>query len=178
MEIGEDERMSLKLVGALCVIAACGSFGFMMAAHHLRLIRRMQNLIVALEYMECELQYRCTPLPQLCRQASQMCKGKVQTVFLSLAEELDAQISPNVQRCMEAVVGKLGDMENTLQESLFELGRKLGTFDLAGQVQGLNSTRQMCEAILSQLSKNRDSRMRSYQTLGLCAGAALAILFV
>jgi len=28
------------------------------------------------------------------------------------------------------------------------------------------------------MSKDRDVRLRSYQTLGLCAGAALAILFV
>ena len=33
-------------------------------------------------------------------------------------------------------------------------------------------------AALSRLETNRENRLRSYQTLGLCAGAALAILFL
>ena len=36
-----------------------------------------------------------------------------------------------------------------------------------------------CEdAELEQMAEGRDTRLRSYQTLGLCAGAALAILLV
>ena len=58
------------------------------------------------------------------------------------------------------------------------MGSSLGRFDLEGQLQGLESVRIYCREQLDELSKDRDVRLRSYQTLGLCAGAALAILFV
>ena len=58
------------------------------------------------------------------------------------------------------------------------MGSSLGRFDLDGQLLGLEAVRVYCQEQLSEMSKDRDVRLRSYQTLGLCAGAALAILFV
>ena len=47
-----------------------------------------------------------------------------------------------------------------------------------GQILGLEAVRSHCRSELDALSANQDERLRSYQTLGLCTGAALAILFV
>ena len=58
------------------------------------------------------------------------------------------------------------------------LGASLGRFDLQGQLQGIESVRAQCRKDLAELEDNRDQRLRSYQTLGLCAGCALAILFL
>jgi len=179
VEIGKDElMMSLKILGAICVVAGCGACGFMMAAHHIGKIRKLQIFLSAVDFMECELQYRCTTLPNLCRQAAQVSQGIVKQVLIMLADELDAQIAPNVQRCLAAVMAKSSGFDRPLQEAFTELGKNLGKFDLAGQIKGLQSTRKFCEEILQQLMQNKDSRLRSYQTLGLCAGAAIAILFV
>jgi hypothetical protein len=49
---------------------------------------------------------------------------------------------------------------------------------LEGQLQGIASVHSACERTLEQLSNNREMRLRSYQTLGLCVGAALVILFI
>lgn len=178
MGIGKDKRMSVKWIGAFCIIASCGGCGFLMAWRYLAKIRLLQNLINALDYMECELQYRSTPLPRLCRQAGQMSQGKIQEVFLMLADELDAQISPDAQRCMAAVLERCGDMEKTLYDILLTLGTSLGRFDMQGQLRGLEHARKTCRSELILLTENKSNRIRSYQTLGLCAGAAIAILFV
>ena len=58
------------------------------------------------------------------------------------------------------------------------LGTSLGRFDLTGQLNGLEQVRSHCRRELEALAGNRDQRVRGYQTLGICAGAALAILFV
>ena len=178
MEAGKDEQMSIKFAGALCIVVACSGCGMMMKAFHLRMTRRFQDLISVLEFMECELQYRCTPLPQLCRQAGEKNRGKIQEVFLSLADELEAQISPNVGRCMAAVLDRTRNLEIELKEILLDLGNDLGKFDLSGQIQGFRRSQKKCEGILKRLMQNQDSRLRSYQTLGLCAGAAIVILFM
>ena len=169
--------MMWKWIGALLVIAGCGGVGFSMAWSHKREERLLRNLKGALDFMVCELQYRLTPLPELCRLVSAEQKNSVGQVFLWLSQELESQILPDVAYCMRNSLGKV-DMPKRLQEGLLLLGQNLGRFDLEGQLKGMEMVRTYCDLELEALGKNREERLRSYQTLGLCAGAALAILFV
>jgi hypothetical protein len=70
------------------------------------------------------------------------------------------------------------DQSPLLKKLLLDLGRTLGHFDLDGQIQGIEAVRQEAVASLDKLTKDKEARLRSYQTLGLCAGAALAILLM
>lgn len=168
----------LKWLGAFLVIGGCGSFGFFLAASHRRTEQCLRRLIAALDYMECELQYHLTPLPSLCRQAAAESAGMIRELFCALAQELEDQVSPDVKSCMYAAIRKLPELPPQVSEALQELGTSLGRFDLQGQLRGLEAVRATCRCSLEDLSRNREVRLRSYQTLGLCAGAALAILFL
>ena len=170
--------MSLKLIGAILIIISCGGFGFKLAASHRREETTLRQLVSVLDFMECELQYRLTPLPELCRQAAAESSGLIWQIFLALAMELEDQISPDVERCMNAALSKVKDIPAHSLEALSLLVRSLGRFDMEGQLKGLDSVRQDCRRNLDALNKNKDVRLRNYQTLGLCAGAALAILFI
>lgn len=170
--------MNFKVIGAMIIIFACGGCGFLTAAHHNANIRFLQSLILGLDFMVCELQYRATPLPQLCRQTGERCNEKVGQIFMELADELESQISPNVGICMTTVLSRFSELDPMVSESLLELGNQLGQFDISGQVRGLENCRGHCISMLDQLTTNKDSRLRSYQTLGLCAGAAIVILFI
>lgn len=169
--------MSIKYLGAILVILGCGGFGFSIAAAHRREERSLQQLLDVLQFMYCELQFHLTPLPELCRQAGKQGKGSVGEVFLELANQLDRQVSPEVCSCIQAAAAKC-DLSPRLRELLNSMGQTLGRFDLTGQLKGLEALRGRCTQELEGLSQNRDDRLRSYQTLGLCAGAALVILFV
>ena len=170
--------MSFKWIGAILVITGCGGMGFAMAAAYKREEWMLRCLINALEYMTCELQFRMTPLPALCRQAGRECRGAVGKVLTDLAEELECQISPDADSCMYAALSRTENLPRETREALRMLGTSLGRFDLQGQLRGLELVRSHCRGILESLSRDRDKRVRSYQTLGVCAGAALAILFV
>ena len=170
--------MSLKLIGAMFIVFGCSGAGFTLAANHRKMESALRQLIAALDYMECELQYHMTPLPELCRQTSGVTSGIVGKVFRQLAEELDRQISPEVRSCMDASVAYFRDIPDQVGVILRELGKTLGRFDLPGQLRGIGSARRNCRRVLEQLEKNRELRLRSYQTLGVCAGAALAILLM
>lgn len=169
--------MNYKWIGAVLVIVGCGGFGFSLAAGHRRQEQLLHQLIRALQYMEWELQYRLTPLPELCRNAGKEAGGILRDILLNLARELDWQASPDVYSCMTAALKQSRDLPQNTKKLLLHLGRSLGRFDLQGQIQGLEAVRTACEGELAALGKNRDVRLRTYQTLGLCAGAALAILF-
>lgn len=170
--------MTLKWIGAILIVLSCGGFGFLLAANHRREERTLRQLIGALDYMECELQYRLTPLPELCRQAAKESGGVIRDALSALAVQLEDQIRPDVESCMNAALAQIQDLPKSSRICLRKLGRSLGRFDLPGQLKGLEAVRAACRLELNRLSQNRDARLRSYQTLGLCAGAALAILFL
>jgi hypothetical protein len=61
---------------------------------------------------------------------------------------------------------------------LEELGQSLGRFDLPGQLRGLERAIRETELVLRTVREGAPERRRSWQTLGLCVGAALAILLI
>lgn len=170
--------MTIKLVGAVLVCTGCGGFGFSMAAAHRREEQALGQLLAVLEFMECDLSCHLTPLPQLCRAASNAATGPIHTFFQRLARELDAQIAPDAACCVRAALKGMPELPREVSGQLLELGNTLGRFDLPGQLRGLHSAQSRCRLSLEALRANRDNRLRSYETLGLCAGAALAILFL
>lgn len=169
--------MTFKIIGGILVILASGGFGFSLAAAHRAMERAIVQLTAALDFMECELRYKLTPLPDLCAKAGQHCSGIVGEIFCELAKELSAQTAPDADACMGSVIKNCA-VQGPIRELLLSLGNTLGRFDLEGQLQGIASVHSACKQTLEQLSNNRDMRLRSYQTLGLCAGAALVILFI
>ena len=170
--------MTLKLIGAALIVMGCCGVGYYLVYSHKREEDALRQLIGALDYMGCELQYRLTPLPELCRVAAAENRGVVCALMLNLAKELDSQISPDAATCMQAAIEKTPRLPDKTKKLLVRLGGSLGRFDMNGQLRGLENTRILCRKELEELQKDRNVRLRSYQTLALCAGIALAILFL
>ena len=169
--------MSSKIVGSMLVILGCGGFGFSMAAACRREERQLMQLMDILNYLYCELKYRLTPLPELCRRAAKQGRGGIHDLFDDVADILQQGTLPRVSDCIYlAMTG--ADLSPTIRELLIVMGQTLGQFDLEGQLMGLDALRNRCAQALETLRQGKNDRLRSYQTLGLCAGAALVILFV
>ena len=170
--------MNYKWIGAFLVILACGGCGFSMAASYRAEENIYRNLIRLLVYMSAELQYRLTALPELCEKAANESTGIIRNIFHNLSKELQTQISPDAASCMRTVIGKEKELPSDVRKILLECGQVLGRFDLEGQVRGIEAIKSACEQGLEKLNNHREERLRGYQTLGLCAGAALVILFI
>jgi len=168
----------LKWIGAVLIVAAGGLFGYRLAASHKQEEKALRRMIGALDYMQCELQYHLTPLPDLCRQAGEQYRDLIGQVLLMLAAELECRVSPDVESCVRDTLCQARELPERTKKAFQVLGASLGRFDVEGQIRGLEGVRSFCRMELDSLSQNRDVRLRSYQTLGLCAGAAIAILFV
>lgn len=170
--------MGYRWLGAALLIAGCGGVGFRMASGEGKALRELRWLIRVLDFMENELTYRMNPLPQLCSVAAEHAGGEIRAVFCRLAAELESQISPNAACCMVAAISACPGLSRQAEEALTSLGRGLGQFDLPGQLNGIAGVRHDCQRLIEVLEKDRPQRLRSYRTLALCAGAALAILFI
>lgn len=170
--------MNHKWIGAILVIAGCGGYGFSLAANHRREVQLLRQLRRGLQFMSNELKYRLTPLPELCRQTAKETGGILRGIFSELADELDRQVLPDVSDCMILTVKHNRQaLPPSLRRLMTRLGRSLGRFDLSGQLKGLEALESACSEELTALNRDRDIRVRNYQTLGLCAGVALVIIF-
>lgn len=170
--------MNYRWIGAILVFVACGGFGFSVAGQYRSELKSLQRIMVLLDRMECELSYHLTPLPELCRCSGVAAGGGIQRVMEQLALELESQIFPDVVGCMQYALAAGSRMPNGAKKLLAMLGQSLGRYDLSGQLHGISAVREQCRKELNRMEQNRDQKTRSYQTLGLCAGASLVILFI
>lgn len=175
---GKGDIMTIKWIGAALVIAGCGSWGFSLAAAYCYQERVLRCLDRTLQMLQWELTYRLTPLPELCGLAAREAAGELRNVFRELGQALDGNIQSDAAGCMAVVLKQHPNLPPKARRLLRQLGRTLGRFELEGQIQGMNSVRTECSAMIGDLHRDREIRLRSYRTLGLCAGAALVILFI
>ena len=172
--------MQLKLIGAVIILITCSAFGFYIAAMRRRETAYLKHMLHALDYMSSELQYHLTPLPQLMRQTAQQCWDKhLRAVFLEFCYQLEDKYYCDFYQCAQTVLGKFKHLIPKRCLSVFyELSRSMGRFDLKGQLNTIMATREYCLNEYNTLSANLSEQLRDYRTLGICAGAALVILFI
>ena len=116
-------------------------------------------------------------LAVLCREAAELGRGAVPEFFLELAKKLEQQTEPDAPGCVRRILAEQ-EFSGELQRLLSELGSTLGRFDLPGQLRGLEAAIRSAEESLRRVREGAPERRRSYQTLGLCTGAAMAILLL
>lgn len=170
--------MWIRWLGAALVFLGGGGFGLSMAHGQRREEQQLESLVQVLSYMENELACNLTALPLLCELSAQQVKGELHTLFSELAQALQSHAASDAHSCMEAVLDASASLPESIREPLSYLGKSMGRFDLHGQLSGLHATGQMCTRRLDALRTDRRTRWRSYRVLGLCAGAALAILLL
>lgn len=170
--------MTIKMIGAILLVAGCGSIGFLIANAYKHEINTLREFIYTLERMKNELQFRFTPLPKLCRQISEGEHGCLGHFYQLLAEELESQVRPDAESCVKAALTKSRNIPLYTQRMVNVLGRTLGRFDLSGQLSELDSLCGECSQKLNALVTDQEKRIRIYQTLGLCAGVTMAIVLI
>lgn len=170
--------MDFKWIGAILIVVGCGGFGFALCAEHRQQEQSLRKLIHILDFMACELQYRMTPLPELCSLVSRETNGMLSRIFGKLSEELECNTSPDVSAAMDIALSMSKELPEKTRENLIVLGRSMGRFDLTGQLSALEAVRINCRKELENYTADQIVRLRNYQTLGLCAGAALAIILI
>ncbi len=170
--------MTAKILGALLIVAGCGWVGFAMAASVRQEKAALQQLLQVLEFMKNELAFRLPPLPELCTAAAAQSSGVIAAVLNELAAQLDKQLCDRAEAAMEAVLDQTAKLSVRVRQNLRRLGTSLGRFDLQGQLSSLEAAAEICRQDLEAIQSHEEERVRSCRTLGLCAGAALAILLI
>lgn len=167
-----------KLIGALCILASCGSFGFYLAYRQIRELKLLDQWIRILCRIEMEIRYQLRSIPEVFRLISLEEKGSLGCFFIHAAQELESQIQPDVDHCTRMALYATNGLPDTMIVFLENLGNELGRYEIDGQLQGIERIKECSRERRNFLLHDKTKRIRGYQTLGLCAGAALVILFI
>ena len=170
--------MTLRIIGAILIIGTCTAFGFKMSANYKLQQKQLEQLIEALLYISCEMSYHLTPLAQQFTGCCAITSGALQAFFRQASRELSGQINPNASYCLQAAIHNTKGLTPAVIKALNQFANTIGEFDLEGQLKNIEQTLTICKQTLCQLNDQQTSHTRNYQTLGICAGAALAILFI
>ena len=168
--------MIQKLMGGVLIFAACAGVGFMKAAQLRNEELLLSDTVRLLSRMENELSCRRTPLPKLCELA-QDCRIELKKLYTLLLERISSQALPDVSNCMNQAMGQV-ILPKSVSNLHNMLAQTLGRYDLEGQLRELEAVRKSAEQLLEDIRKTQKDKQKFYQTLGLCAGAALVILLV
>ena len=141
-----------------------------------REIAALREWVDVLNFMKAELKTRVTPLPILFSKAAK--RGRIFSRFLQqVTDTLDQQATPDCCACIHLALENSREIPQGVRPYLLRFGDDLGEFDLECQLKSLEALHPECQFALERLEKSKDQRVRTYQTIGLCIGTALTILF-
>jgi len=169
--------MLFKLMGAGMIVVGSGGCGALLAREYIQEEKCLGALHRLVTSMAEELRGRRSSLPELFYFGAELSGTVIGSIASDMARELEAQVTPDAASCL-AVVMKRYSLPPKTQELLMELGRGLGVFDLPGQLRELEAVGEKCAKLSEQMAAERDSRVRVMRAMGLCAGAAAAVLLM
>ena len=157
-----------------------GTVGFGFARAVTLQCAQLEGLLWALDTMQSEMSARLTPLAQLFSGLSACRQKDVAAFFAEAGRALSAQPYCTVPVCFkrgfqQAKGFRPGDES---VQALYGLSLNLGRFDLESQLAAIERTKESVTAALLALQGQKRARCRSYETIGICAGLALAVMLL
>lgn len=169
----------IRVVGSSLLAAGAALLGVCAVWHMNKRVCDLYQLILGLESMARELDYRLAPLPELLKLAEAATQTRV-SMFFGLcakgAEHLNGRTFQSVwQQAIEAGQLRLEPSDIAVLE---QLGGVLGRYDAENQLQSLRETVAQIKAQYGEAGEERRRLGRVYSVLGITAGAFVMILLV
>ncbi|MDE5883675.1 MAG: stage III sporulation protein AB [Oscillospiraceae bacterium] len=169
----------IKILGIICILAACAGTGVYLAMRLTEQIRIYQKLLAFLQDCAVYIRYQGLPLQELFG----LLAGQSDYENLDFLENL---------KNLESCAGLSGipiesRWESALEHSriptearqiLRNLGHELGKTDTQGQLAVLELYQTQMQTAYEQFREDYQKKSRLYQSLGWLGGAMLAILFI
>ena len=155
----------IRMIGAALVVLSSGAVGFGFARAVKLQCAQLEGLLWALDTMQSEMSARLTPLR---RQRPSGFRKKSRDILLP--------VPVCFKRGFQQAKGFRPGDESV--QALYGLSLNLGRFDLESQLAAIERTKASVTAALLALQGQKRARCRSYETIGICAGLALAVMLL
>lgn len=170
----------IRLFGAGLVALAAGAVGFGFARRVKTQCAQLDALVWALETMAGEMSARLTPLPEIFLMLGSGGQKEVSLFFktaaMALMEPPGCTVPVSFKRGFAAAANfRPGEQA---AQALYALSTGLGRFELERQLAAIEQAKGAVTRELLSLQAQKQARCRSYGTIGVCAGLALAVILL
>ena len=169
----------LKLLGAALIMAGAGWCGLGAVGRLRRRVRTLEALRSALVWLEEELTFRLSPLPELLERLGRERPDPVGPFFQDVLTGLRRDPEEGLrQSWRQAMVRRLDILTEEERQILIEVGQTLGRFDAKAQGQALRQAARRLDGIRAHAQEDLKRLGRVYIALSLAAGAAVVLVLV
>ena len=169
--------MMIRMLGAALTLLSGMIFAVNVTKEHREKEDCFEELLMILEHFVWELQTNQPPLAICCQIASQCGMGQRGKLFSALAQYLAPGGEASPSECMERALQE-HPIPSAVRERLTQLADTLGRYDLCAQISGIQAVQELCRRDQQALALERSKTVKSCQALGICTGAAVAILLL
>lgn len=169
----------MRLIGALLIIIALGSAGWIYAARYNGRIKELEDWRQAIRWCDMEINYRLLPLAEVLKLAAERLDGKVAVVFSDCATGIIAHQSAD-RAWQEALDKYLPDSCLGREDADFlrRFGAVLGKSDLAQQNKNFAFLEENLEQALLEARREKTAKVKIYRYLGVSCGLALVVILL
>lgn len=164
-------------IGALLILVGFGGLGFGALMGKKHQIQRVQGMVQGLAYIEREISFHLTPLPDIYKNLSTQLPPPLCQFFQQLAKGMSALETQGMgerwcQGLSQLYLGQGGE------DCLVPLGQVLGCYDAESQSQAILQAKGQLEDYLQGLEEESCKAQRLYGTLSLGLGGLLVIVLL
>ena len=168
----------MRIIGAVFIIVGFGVVGYIQSTAARESANMLWQFLAAQELMIRELEYRRTPLPELCTAVADATVGPVSSFFRQLKEALCQETLSSVYACGNAALAACNDIATPVKHYICMLLVTLGRFDIAGQVAEIQRISAQTKIAYDDAIMNLKLKDKSNRMLWLGLGVAVAIILV
>lgn len=166
----------MKLIGIVFIVCSMAYMGIHLS-NGFRVRRKLlQQFMKCLPIIRNEIAFCGTPIPKIFRLLADHMDGELQDIFRQVSVCMDAAKTMTPAEAMEQTV--MTRKYTCLVPRMLELADKLGNYDVEAQIVGIDQVKSQTEVQMAELDQEQAQKGKVYESLGICAGLALAILLI
>lgn len=168
----------LKTVGAVMVIAGTVGLAWREVNRLRERTKVLRSLQGTMSYLEEELTFRLTPLPNLFEHLAKNRQGGVSRFFQTVWDAMDMPESSMRQNWVQAARKELSILKEAERQTVEELGEVLGQYDAQTQAQALRLAGERLAGAYAEAKADQQRLGKVYLALGVAGGLATVLVLI
>ena len=170
-----------KIMGAVLLLCGTTAFGIYKGCLYSSRLEHMYEIKKAFLYIQGEIRYMSTPIPEALLGAAGRVRGSCREFFHKAAEELYAGNGKELKQVWEEsisteVTSEL--LEREAVEVLKEMGGQLGCLDRQAQERAIEYFLKKWDYLIEKRRKEKSNKLKLYYVCGVMGGLLMVIMIV
>lgn len=171
----------IKIAGAMLLLLGTTAFGVYKGCLYNSRLDNLYEIKKAFLYIQGEIRYMNTPMPETLDGAARQMKGQCRKFFSRVAMELYAGGGTELKQVWEETISReiQGEvLEREAVDVLREMGGQLGCLDMHAQEKAIDYFLKKWDYLIEKRRKEKSEKLKLYYVCGVMGGLLMVIIIV